>query len=46
MNGEIELRSWITVLGAVGAVRPDLIAYEPFYSGVMGMGVAHWTPDL
>jgi len=46
MNGEIELRSWITVLGAVGAVRPDLIAYEPFYSGVMGMGVAHWTSDL
>lgn len=44
-NGEIELRSWITVLGAVGAVRPDLIAYEPFYSGVMGMGVAHWTTD-
>lgn len=44
MNGEIELRSWITVLGAVGPVRPNLIAYEPFYSGVMGMGVAHWTP--
>jgi aromatic ring-opening dioxygenase catalytic subunit (LigB family) len=44
MNGEIELRSWITVLGAVGDVRPDLIAYEPFYSGVMGMGVAYWTP--
>jgi aromatic ring-opening dioxygenase catalytic subunit (LigB family) len=44
-NGEIELRSWITVLGAVGAVRPDLIVYEPFYSGVMGMGVAHWATD-
>ena len=41
-HGEIELRSWITVLGAVGSVKPQLLAYEPFYRGLMGMGVASW----
>lgn len=41
-HGEIELRSWITVLGAVGSARPELTAYEPFYRGIMGMGVALW----
>ena len=41
-NGEIELRSWITVLGAMGAVLPQLIVSEAFYSGVMSMGVAYW----
>src|SRR5207245_2287639 len=30
-NGEIELRSWITVLGALGDVRPEMLTYEPFY---------------
>jgi len=42
-NGEIELRSWITVLGAVDSARPQLIVNEPFYSGVMSMGVAYWA---
>ena len=41
-NGEIELRSWLVVAGVVGAVRPQLLVYEPFYSGVMGMGVGYW----
>lgn len=41
-NGEIELRSWITVLGAIGSARPELIVNESFYSGVMSMGVACW----
>jgi len=42
-NGEIELRSWITVLGAIGDVRPERLAYEPFYRGIMGMGVGYWS---
>jgi aromatic ring-opening dioxygenase LigB subunit len=42
-NGEIELRSWITVLGAIGDVRPELLTYEPFYRGIMGMGVGYWS---
>jgi len=41
-NGGIEMRSWITLVGAVGKVPANVLAYEPFYSGVMGMGVAYW----
>ncbi len=41
-NGGIEMRSWITLVGAVGKVPAKVLAYEPFYSGVMGMGVAYW----
>lgn len=41
-NGEIEVRSWITLLGAVGQVRPEFVVYEPFYRGLMGMAVASW----
>jgi len=42
-HGNIELRSWVMVLGALGKVRPDFTVYEPFYRGVMGMGVAMWS---
>lgn len=41
-NGDIEFRSWITVLGAIGDVRPEMLAYEPFYRGIMGMGLGYW----
>src|SRR5579883_982548 len=41
-HGEIELRSWISVLGAIGSAKPDLMVYEPLYRGVMGMAVASW----
>jgi len=41
-NGEIELRSWIVLLGSVGELPAQVLAYEPFYSGLMGMGVAYW----
>jgi hypothetical protein len=41
-HGEIELRSWIAVLGALGQAKPQVLAYEPFYRGIMGMGVACW----
>ena len=42
-HGEIELRSWITGLGMIGeGARAQILAYEPFYSGIMGMGVAFW----
>ena len=41
-NGGIEMRSWITLVGAMGEVPAKVLAYEPFYSAVMGMGVAYW----
>lgn len=41
-NGEIELRNWITMLGAIGDARPELLVYEPFYRGILGMGVGCW----
>jgi len=41
-NGEIELRSWITLLGAVGQTPAQVLAYEPFYSANMAMSVAYW----
>lgn len=42
-NGEIELSSWITMLGAIGDVRPELLAYEPFYRAETGMAVGYWN---
>lgn len=44
-NGEIEFRSWITMLGAIGDVRPDFLAYEPLYRGLMGMGIGYWSVE-
>ena len=41
-NGEIELRSWITALGAMGNRKPEFLTYEPFYSAIMAMAVAYW----
>ncbi len=41
-NGEIELRSWITMLGAIGDAQPELLVYEPFYRAIMGMAVGFW----
>lgn len=41
-HGEIELRSWIVLAGAVGSVPAKVLAYEPLYRGLMGMGVAQW----
>lgn len=44
-NGDIELRSWITLLGAVAQTPAKILAYEAFYRGIMGMGVAYWEMD-
>jgi aromatic ring-opening dioxygenase catalytic subunit (LigB family) len=41
-HGNIEMRSWIVVLGAVGKVPAKILAYEPFYSGNMAMAVGYW----
>lgn len=41
-NGEIELRCWITMLGVLGDRKPEWLVYEPFYRGIMGMGVGYW----
>jgi aromatic ring-opening dioxygenase LigB subunit len=43
-HGDVELRQWLVLLGAVGEAKPRYVAYEPFFRGVMGMGVALWEP--
>lgn len=44
-HGDIEFRSWMIVLGAVGAVPAQVLAYEPLYRGLMGMGAARWPME-
>ena len=39
-TGNIELRTWVTVLGAVGAVRADVYCYEPSWHH--GNAVVEW----
>ncbi len=41
-SGNIELRSWICAVGAVGGNTPWASVYEPFPPRLMGMAVA-WT---
>jgi aromatic ring-opening dioxygenase LigB subunit len=44
-HGDIEFRSWLVIQGALAEYPADTLAYEPFYRGIMGMGVALWrTP--
>ena len=45
-SGEIELRSWLIMLGAVGDRPATDIVYEPFYSAIMGMAVARWSSSV
>ncbi|SFL30938.1 hypothetical protein [Geodermatophilus ruber] len=44
-HGEIELRAWIALLGALGAEPAAFVEYQPFYRAMMGMAVAAWTPE-
>jgi len=41
-HGEAELRQWIVLLGAVGALKPQFLVYEPLFRSIMGMGVGWW----
>ncbi len=41
-HGDIEMRSWIMLLGAMGKTPAKVLAYEPFYRAIMGMAVAYW----
>jgi hypothetical protein len=41
-SGNIELRSWICAVGAVGGNTPWASVYEPIPRALMGMAVA-WT---
>ncbi|NMH97349.1 extradiol ring-cleavage dioxygenase [Pseudonocardia acidicola] len=45
-HGEIELRAWIALVGALDSRPADFIVYEPFYRALMGMAVAAWTPRM
>jgi hypothetical protein len=44
LHGEVELRSWITLLGCLGSTPAQVLAYEPFYRAIMGMAVSYWEP--
>ena len=44
-NGEIELRQWTVLLGALRDARPQWLAYEVMPRGLMGMGVGLWRLD-
>ena len=41
-HGDPELHAWISLLGMVGSARANVLAYEPFYRAIMGMGVVAW----
>ena len=41
-HGDVEMRSWITLLGCVGDTPAQVLAYEPFYRAIMGMAVGYW----
>jgi hypothetical protein len=43
VNGDIEFRQWVVMLGALGRGVPEYLAYEPFFSGLTGMGVGFWS---
>jgi len=44
-NGEIELRQWITLLGALDAAPPRWLEYEPFYRAIGAQAVGYWEPN-
>jgi aromatic ring-opening dioxygenase LigB subunit len=44
-HGEIELRQWTVLLGALQDARPEWLAYEVMHRGLMGMGVGLWRLD-
>jgi Catalytic LigB subunit of aromatic ring-opening dioxygenase len=41
-SGNIEMRQWIVLMGAMGEARPERLVYEPFFRGLMGMAVGSW----
>ena len=44
-HGEAELRQWIVMLGAIGALKPEFLVYEPLFRSIMGMGVGYWNVE-
>lgn len=42
-HGDVELRSWIVVAGAIGATRPSFVTYAPLYKSLTGLAVAQWA---
>jgi aromatic ring-opening dioxygenase catalytic subunit (LigB family) len=43
LHGGIEFRCWLVTLGMVGDRPLELMAYEPFYRAIMGVGVGRWN---
>jgi hypothetical protein len=41
-NGNHELRTWMTVAGAMAPTPATTLAYEPVYPWITGMAVAEW----
>jgi hypothetical protein len=42
-HGGIEFCCWLVALGMVGSTPLELMAYEPFYRAIMGVGVGRWN---
>ena len=45
-NGAHEIRSWLTVAGAVGGKPARVLVYEPVSAWVTGMGVVTYSDHL
>jgi hypothetical protein len=43
-NGNHEMRSWLSVAGAMAPAPAQKLAYEPIYPWITGMAVAKWEP--
>jgi hypothetical protein len=41
-NGNHEIRTWLTVAGAMAPTTATTLAYEPIQQWITGMGVAQW----
>jgi Catalytic LigB subunit of aromatic ring-opening dioxygenase len=44
-NGNHEIRTWVTVAGAMAPTPATTLAYEPIKPWITGMGVAEWKTD-
>ncbi len=44
VGGTGEIRSWIAMAGAVGALPAEVIDYVPLHHAVTGLGFAVWAP--
>lgn len=42
-TGNLELRNWIALMGALGQCKGQLLAYEPIHTVAIGLAFSAWT---